>query len=220
MTETTPEPETVQEDKISMGSILEIFQIQSTNMILWTIISAIIGTVLYVGVALIPMPYIADDLMLFGFLPALVIIALVGAIRGPIAGFLVGYLGEVLYGLLAYNVIVTMTLPAMAFGILGFFVGLTTYDFTNGKSLLKLSIFSVVGFIFTVLFGLVIGLTIEVLSFDAALLYVTLPMLTMGIPTLLFLTPVVARIWPIFVRVFEIIVAESKKYWESRSVAE
>ena len=217
MTETTPEPETVQEDKISMGSILEIFQMQSTNMILWTIISAIIGTVLYVGVALIPMPYIAEDLMLFGLLPALVIIALVGAIRGPIAGFLVGYLGEVLYGLLAYNVIVTMTLPAMAFGILGFVVGLTTYDFTNGKSLLQLSIISVVGFIITILLVLVIGLTIEVYSFDAALLYSTLPMLTMGIPTLLFLTPVVARIWPIFVRVYEIVIGEARQYWEAKS---
>ncbi len=217
MTETTPEPETVQEDKISMGSILEIFQMQSTNMILWTIISSIIGTVLYVGVALIPMPYIADDLMLFGLLPAVVIIALVGAIRGPIAGFLVGYLGEVLYGLLVYNVIVTMTLPAMAFGILGFVVGLTTYDFTNGKSLLQLSIISVVGFIITVLLVLVIGLTIEVYSFDAALLYLTLPMLTMGIPTLLFLTPVVARIWPIFVRVYEIVIGEARQYWEAKS---
>ncbi|MHA2254228.1 MAG: hypothetical protein ACXAD7_28025 [Candidatus Kariarchaeaceae archaeon] len=217
MTETTPEPETVQESKISMGSILEIFQMQNTNMILWTIISAIIGTVLYVGVALIPMPYISEDLMLFGLLPAIVIIALVGAIRGPIAGFLVGYLGEVLYGLLAYNVIVTMTLPAMAFGILGFFVGLTTYDFTNGKSLLQLSIISVIGFIITVLLVLVIGLTIEVYSFDAALLFVALPMLTMGIPTLLFLTPVVARIWPIFVRVYEIVIGEARQYWEARS---
>jgi hypothetical protein len=196
MTETTPEPETVQEDKISVDSILEKFQMQSTNMILWTIIYAIIGTVLYIGVALIPMPYLAEDLMLFGLLPALVIIALVGAIRGPIAGFLVGYLGEVFYGLLAYNVIVTMTLPAIAYGLLGFFVGLgTTYDFTNGKSLLKLSILSVVGYLLTMMFGFVIGITIEVYSFDAWLLYIMLPMVTMGIPTLLFLTPVVARIW-------------------------
>jgi uncharacterized membrane protein len=196
MTETIPEPETVQEDKISLDSILEKFQMQSTNMILWTIIYAIIGTILYVGVTLIPMPYYAEDLMLLGLLPALVIIALVGAIRGPLAGFLVGYLGEVLYGLLAYNVIVTMTLPAIGYGLLGFFVGLgTTYDFTNGKSLLKLSILSVVGYLLTIMFGFVIGITIEVYSFDAWLLYIMLPMVTMGIPTLLFLTPVVARIW-------------------------
>jgi hypothetical protein len=195
MTETTPEPETVQEDKISMDSILKKFQIQNTNMILWTIIYAIIGTVLYVGVALIPMPYIAEDLMVFGLLPTLVIIVLVGAIRGPIAGFLVGYLGEVFYGFLAYNVIVTMTLPAIAYGLLGFFVGLTTYDFTNGKSLLKLSILSVVGYLLTIMFGFVIGIAIEVYSFDVWLLYIMLPMVTMGIPTLFFLTPVVARIW-------------------------
>ena len=83
----------------------------------------------------------------------------------------------------------------MAVGLLGFVVGLTTYDFTNGKSLLKLSIISVVGLGFTVMFGLIIGLTIEVYSFDAALLYLTLPTLTLGIPTLFFVTPVAARIW-------------------------
>ena len=194
-TETTTVPETVQDDEISKASILEKFQLENSNMILWTIIYAIVGTVLYVGVALIPMPYLAEDLMLFGLLPALVIIALVGAIRGPIAGFLVGYLGEVLYGLVAYNVIVSLTIPAMAYGVLGFVVGLKTYDFTNGRSLAKLSIFSMVGYVFTILLVVVNGIVIEVYSLDAGLLYIMLPMITMGIPTLLFMTPVVARIW-------------------------
>ena len=194
-TETTTEPATVQDEEISKDSILEKFQMQSTNMILWTIIYAIIGTILYVGVALIPMPYLAEDLMLFGLLPAIVIIALVGAIRGPIAGLLVGYLGEVLYGLIAYNVVVSMTIPAMAYGVLGFVVGLKTFDFTDGRSLLKLSILSVVGYVFTILLVVVNGIVIEVYSLDAGLLYIMLPMITMGIPTLFFVTPVVARIW-------------------------
>jgi len=194
-TETTTDPATVQDDEVSKKAILEKFQLQNTNMILWTIVYAIIGAVLYAGISLIPMPYLAEDLMLFGLLPALVIIALVGAIRGPIAGFLVGYLGEVFYGLLAYNVIVSMTIPAMAFGVMGFVVGLKTYDFSNDKSLLKLSIFSVVGYVFTILLVVVNGIAIEVYSVDAGLLYIMLPMMTMGIPTLLFLTPVVARIW-------------------------
>ena len=194
-TETTTVPETVQDDEISKKSILEKFQLQNSSMILWTIISAIVGTVLYVGVALIPMPYLAEDLMLLGLLPALVIIALVGAIRGPIAGFLVGYLGEIIYGLVAYNVIVSLTIPAMAYGVMGFVVGLKTYDFTDGRSLLKLSILSVVGYVFTILLVVVNGIGIEVYSLDAGLLYIMLPMITMGIPTLFFLTPVVARIW-------------------------
>jgi hypothetical protein len=168
---------------------------ENPKMILWTLIYAIIGTILYVGVALIPMPYLAEELMLFGLLPALVIIALVGAIRGPIAGFLVGYLGEVLYGLIAYNVVVSLTIPAMAYGVLGFVVGLKTYDFTNGSSLLRLSILSMVGYVFTILLVVVNGIVIEVYSLDAGLLYIMLPMITMGIPTLLFMTPVAARIW-------------------------
>jgi uncharacterized membrane protein len=133
--------------------------------------------------------------MLLGLLPALVIIALVGAIRGPIAGFLVGYLGEIIYGLVAYNVIVTLTIPAMAYGVMGFVVGLKTYDFTDGRSLLKLSILSMVGYVFTILLVVVNGIAIEVYSLDAGLLYIMLPMITMGIPTLLFVTPVAARIW-------------------------
>ncbi|MHA2042789.1 MAG: hypothetical protein ACW975_13105, partial [Candidatus Thorarchaeota archaeon] len=183
------------DDEISKKTILEKFQMENPKMILWTLIYAIIGTILYVGVALIPMPYLAEDLMLFGLLPALVIIALVGAIRGPIAGFLVGYLGEVIYGLLAYNVIVSLTIPAMAYGVLGFVVGLKTYDFTDGSSLLRLSILSMIGYVFTILLVVVNGIVIEVYSLDAGLLYIMLPMITMGIPTLLFVTPVVARIW-------------------------
>ncbi|MHA2004941.1 MAG: hypothetical protein ACW975_11080, partial [Candidatus Thorarchaeota archaeon] len=183
------------DDEISKKTILEKFQMENPKMILWTLIYAIIGTILYVGVALIPMPYLAEELMLFGLLPALVIIALVGAIRGPIAGFLVGYLGEVLYGLIAYNVVVSLTIPAMAYGVLGFVVGLKTYDFTNGSSLLRLSILSMVGYVFTILLVVVNGIVIEVYSLDAGLLYIMLPMITMGIPTLLFMTPVAARIW-------------------------
>jgi hypothetical protein len=194
-TETTTVPATVQDDEISKKTILEKFQMVNPKMILWTLIYAIIGTILYVGVALIPMPYLAEELMLFGLLPALVIIALVGAIRGPIAGFLVGYLGEVIYGLLAYNVIVSLTIPAMAYGVLGFVVGLKTYDFTDGSSLLRLSILSMIGYVFTILLVVVNGIVIEVYSLDAGLLYIMLPMITMGIPTLLFVTPVVARIW-------------------------
>jgi hypothetical protein len=83
----------------------------------------------------------------------------------------------------------------MAYGVLGFVVGLKTYDFTNGSSLLRLSILSMVGYVFTILLVVVNGIVIEVYSLDAGLLYIMLPMITMGIPTLLFMTPVAARIW-------------------------
>ena len=140
------------------------------------------------------MPFVMVSILKFGLLPAVVIIALTGAIRGPLAGFLAGYLGEVLYGLLVYNVVVTMTLPGIAYGVLGLIVGLSSYDFTNGRSLLKLSILSIVGFTFTVLLGVVVGITVEGYSIMAALAFSMLPLLTMGLLTLFFLTPVVARI--------------------------
>jgi hypothetical protein len=187
--------ETTETEEITKTSVLEKFQIQSKRMFIWTVIYAIIGALLYVAISLIPIPFTMVSILKFGLLPAITIIALVGAIRGPFAGLLAGYLGEVLYGLLVYNVIVTSTLPALAMGLLGFVVGLATYDFTNGRSLVKLSILSVVGFLFTILLSTVIGLTVEGYATMAAIAFSMLPLLTMGIPTALFLTPVLARIW-------------------------
>ncbi|MHA2286822.1 MAG: hypothetical protein ACXABZ_13230, partial [Candidatus Thorarchaeota archaeon] len=146
-------------------------------------------------ISMIPMPYTAISLIKLGFLPALAIICVVGAIRGPLAGFLTGYLGVVIYGLVSYNVIVTYTLPAVAYGIMGLIVGLATYDFTNGRSLGKLSLLSLIGFVFTTLLVVVIGLTIEGYATLAAIGLQLLPLLTSGIPTVILLTPIFARLW-------------------------
>ncbi|MHA1928050.1 MAG: hypothetical protein ACTSV2_05645 [Candidatus Thorarchaeota archaeon] len=183
------------EEGISTSSLKAKFQMVDGQMALWTIIYSILGALLYVGISLVPMPFVMVNILKFGLLPAVVVIALVGAIRGPIAGFIAGYLGEVLYGILVYNHIVTLTLPAMAFGVLGFIAGFATYDFANGRSLAKLSVLSAIGFVFTVLLVVVIGITIEDYSILAAIAFNMLPLLTTGLPTLIFVTPVIARIW-------------------------
>ena len=160
--EQIPEEQGVEnEEGSSSGGLKAKFQMTDRNMALRTLSYALIGALLYVGISLIPMPFTMVTLLKFGLLPAVVVIALVGAIRGPLAGFIVGYLGEVLYGLVVYNQIVTLTLPAVAFGVLGFIAGIATYDFSNGRSLAKLSVLSTIGFIFTVLLVVVIGITIE-----------------------------------------------------------
>ena len=82
-----------------------------------------------------------------------------------------------------------------AFGVLGFIVGIASYDFSNGRSLAKLSVLSTIGFVFTVLLVVVIGITIEEYSVLAAIAFNMLPLLTTGIPTLIFVTPVIARLW-------------------------
>jgi len=74
-------------------------------------------------------------------------------------------------------------------------VGLASYDLANGRSLVKLSILSAVGFLFTALLVTVIGIFVEGYSALVGIAFVLLPNLSSGIPTVLLLTPVFARIW-------------------------
>ena len=182
-------------EEVSKKSILEKFQMNSSDAIVWTLLYTLIGIVLFILVSQIAMGYLMVDLFPFGLLPALAIIPAMGAIRGPVAGFLTGYLGTVLFDLLIYGAVVTMTLPALGYGLLGFIAGLATYDLSNGRSLIKLTILSVVGFVFTLLIIVVVGLTVESYATLVVLGFVMLPLMTSGLPTVLLLTPVYARIY-------------------------
>ncbi len=192
-----------EEDSISKARVMEKFHIQSTEMLVWTLLYSLLGVTIYVAISGVTMPYIIVDMFTFGLAPALAIIALAGAIRGPLAGFLTGYLGTLLSGILYYGVVATMTLPSAAFGILGFIVGLATYDLANGRSLIKLSILSAIGFIFTVLLLVVIGLVVEEYATLVAMGFVLLPELTLGLPSVLLLTPVLGRLWHAFMLRFK-----------------
>lgn len=186
-------------EEVSKKSILEKFQMNSSDAIVWTLLYTLIGIVLFILVSQIPMGYLMVDLFPFGLLPALAIIPAMGAIRGPVAGFLTGYLGTVLFDLLIYGAVVTMTLPALGYGLLGFIAGLATYDLSNGKSLIKLTILSVVGFVFTLLIIVVVGLTVESYATLVVLGFVMLPLVTSGLPTIILLTPVYARIYHLLI---------------------
>ncbi len=192
-----------EEDSISKARVMEKFHIQSTEMLVWTLLYSLLGVTIYVAISGVTMPYIIVDMFTFGLAPALAIIALAGAIRGPLAGFLTGYLGTLLSGILYYGVVSTMTLPSAAFGVLGFIVGLATYDLANGRSLIKLSILSAIGFIFTVLLLVVIGLVVEEYATLVAMGFVLLPELTLGLPSVLLLTPVLGRLWHAFMLRFK-----------------
>lgn len=198
--ETTTETTTEESEEMDMQSVLNKFQINGAMMFIWTIIYSLIGAglVILLSHPVIPKPFLMVDLFKFGLLPIVAIISVTGAIRGPIAGFLTGYLGVVISDLLFYGAVVTMTLPAMAYGVLGFVVGLASYDFTNGRSLGKLSILSMVGWVFTLLLVVVIGLLVEVYATMAAIGFVMLPLMTLGLPTAILLTPVLARLWHLF----------------------
>ncbi len=193
------EETTIESEEVTKKSILEKFQMQTSEAIVLTLIYTILGIVLYVLVSQIPRPYLMMSLFPFGFVPALAIISVMGAIRGPIAGFLTGYLGVVMFDFLIYGAVVTLTLPALGYGVLGFIVGLASYDISNGKSLIKLSILSAIGFVFTILIVLVAALVVESYATLVALGFVMLPLLTTGLPTVILLTPIYGRVYHILV---------------------
>jgi uncharacterized membrane protein len=138
------------------------------------------------------------SLLKLSLIPSLTIIAVVGAIRGPLAGFVTGYFGLVLHDFIFFNTVLTYTLPAVAYGILGFVVGIASYDFERGRSLGKLSIMSAIGLIFAALILAIINLYVDQHSILVALGFTLLPHLTAGLPAVIFVTPILARIWSIF----------------------
>ncbi len=175
--------------------IMEKLRIEHWTIALITVIFGLVGAGVFALVNSINMPFTMISLFKFGLAPALAIIALVGAVRGPLAGFLTGYLGVITYDLLFFNAVVILTLPALAYGVLGLIVGLVTYDLSNGRSLGKLSILSIVGLVFTALLLVVIGMFVEQTSVLAGLGFVMLPLLTTGLPTVILITPILARLW-------------------------
>ena len=176
-------------------TVSERLRIQHWTIALITIVFGLVGAGVFAIVNAIPMPYTMVSLFRFGLSPALAIIALVGGIRGPLAGFLTGYLGVVTYDLLFFNTVVTLTLPALSYGVLGLIVGIASYDFSKGRSLGKLSILSAIGLVFTALLLVVFGLYVEQTAVLAEIGFVMLPLLTTGLPSVILITPILARFW-------------------------
>ncbi len=188
-------PVAVEAQKEAKRSRLTRFYIQSGPLAAWTLVFSVLGAVLYALVLLIPMPYTMVSLFKLGLVPAYAIIAVTGAIRGPIAGFLTGYLGTIVHDLLVSGVVVAMTLNAAAWGMIGFIVGLASYDFMRGRSLAKLSVVSAVGIAVTIMLLALIALRVDVYATLALVVFTIIPLLTTGIPSVVLLAPLYARAW-------------------------
>ncbi|NHJ12246.1 MAG: hypothetical protein EAX95_01145 [Candidatus Thorarchaeota archaeon] len=183
------------ETQADARSALRRIHLQDGGAVFWTLLCILVGVMLIVLLSQASWPYLMVGLFMVGFAPTFAIITVVGAIRGPFAGFLTGYLGVLIYDLIASATIVTLTLPALGYGAMGFITGLTTYDFQNGRSLVKLSILSAVGLVFMTLLITVIGMFVEVYGELVAIGLVMLPLLTVGIPTVVLLTPLFGWLW-------------------------
>ena len=179
----------------SKENLLKKFQIQSLKDVLITVLYSLTAIVCYLLLSLLPQPFTMVGLLKFGIIPTLAIIPMLGAIRGPLAGLVTGYLGPLLADLIFNQTVLAFTTPYLLFGILGFLVGLARYQLKNGKSLAKLAILSTLAFFLSVILLTVIALTIQQTSLLVVLGYVTLPHLTMGIPSVFLLTPLYSRLW-------------------------
>lgn len=178
--------------------MLKKLQIESGESFVWTIVFSFMGVVAFILVSLLPRPDLAMGMLEFGLIPTLSVIAVVGAIRGPLAGFLTGFFGDVVFNLARYGIVADGGLLAVAYGVLGLVVGLASYDLAKGRSLGKLSVLSAIGFAFTLLLVTVFDIAVGGVSPLAVIGFVTLPLVTMGLPTVILLTPVLAWLYNSF----------------------
>ncbi|TFH10972.1 MAG: hypothetical protein E4H14_01595 [Candidatus Thorarchaeota archaeon] len=191
------ENEPIESETSPEKSVKEKLCLQNTIAVMYTLLAVLFAAVLYMFFEVNPMPILAVGFFSLGLAPALAVIAIVGAIRGPLAGFLAGYIGEQLSSIFLSGGIIAFSMYGVAIGFLGLVVGLTTYDFTSGRSLAKLSVLSAIGVIFAALITTVVGLYVEQVAVLVAIGLQLLPFLTIGLPTVILLTPLFARFWDI-----------------------
>ncbi len=197
--------ENIKKSEKKQLSFLEKCHIQTPKTILITFTYSFIGIGIYLLVSLIPTPFIvvptsinlggATVSLKLGFIYSIALIAGIGAIRGPVAGFIIGYLGSLFENLIFTTTAIQGTLPNLAYGLLGLIVGLGTYDLSNGRSLIKVSLLSFVGFLLTVILQTVSDIFIGNIPLMVAVGLVILPYATQGIPSVFLLTPLYLRVF-------------------------
>jgi len=176
-----------------------IIRIQTWDEALRTIIGAIIGTISYIALSQVKMPsYKLMGLFTIQINLAILVIPIAAAFLGPLAGFLVGFLGTLGADAFFVHQFIAFGVINLSYGILGFIAGIPHYlegeGFSNGRILGKLIMFIAVGFLamsLTYLVGLILVVGQNQLS---ALLYNFLPLFSVSLINLLVIAPVVARL--------------------------
>jgi hypothetical protein len=204
-------------------SLLTFLRLDTANEIKWTLSGIILGTIFYIIVSQVTLSsytFFGLDLGITvipitgGLYLSLIVIILVAAFHGPLAGLSVGFIGHLGSEILFTHQIVAMGMVGLSFGILGLIVGIPRYTynegFANGKNLGKMMLFTLIGYLLMTMFYLAILIVVVKQSFNATLLYNFAPYFSITILTLFLFAP-------IFVRVFEMVIDETKKFWEAKS---
>ncbi|MHA1972756.1 MAG: ECF transporter S component [Candidatus Hodarchaeales archaeon] len=187
--------------------LLTFFRLDSQIAIYYSVIGSIAGIFFFLIFSFINFPevtFMGLDLGLAVFpikggidLP-LVIVMVVAAICGPLAGFLVGFIGSLLSDVVLYQQIIAMAIVNLAFGFLGLIIGIPRYTkdegFLNGKNVGKLILFGFLGFLAMFVVYLIALIGVANQSFEGTLLFNVLPYFTIWLITLLVIGPVIVWI--------------------------
>ena len=201
------------EQKSNKNPVLAFLRLDSNKMIQWTVGGAIIGIISYLLFSQLKLPtynFTGLDLGIIvipingGINLGLVIIALVAAFCGPLAGFVVGFFGTLGFDLLFYNQLIALGTLNLAFGLLGFIIGIPRYTdnegFTDGKKLGKLMLFSLAGYLVMTILYLIGLIVIANQSFEGTLLYNFTPYFSITLISLFIFAPVFVRIADIVIK--------------------
>ena len=164
------------------------------------LIGTCFGIIFYVLLDFLTLPYyLINGLIRIQVDLALIVVPVVAVFCGPIAGFLAGFIGSLLSDALYNHQIVAFGLVNLSAGLVGFFVGIPTYDVKQGlfghwKTLAKFLLFTVIGVIVASIFLLLVLVTVANQSIVMTLLYNFLPFLTVSAISLLFIAPIAVEV--------------------------
>ncbi len=212
----------MEENTTFKNKILSLLRIESVPMTKWTTGGTLIGIIAYFVFAPLELPnytFMGLDLGITvipitgGVDLGLVIIVLIAAFCGPLAGFFVGFFGSLGVSILYTQQIIALGFINFAFGMLGFIVGIPRYTqaegFADGRKIAQLLLLILAGYFLMIILYLLGLIMIAGQSFEGTLLYNFAPSFSITLISLFLFAPVL-------VRISEIIINESIKILESR----
>lgn len=176
---------------------LRFLRLESRGKIQRVILGIIIGVAGYILLYQLTLPsYKLLSMITVQFNLAILVIPIIGAFCGPLAGLLVGVLGSAGADALFTQQIIAFGLINISYGLLGFVAGIPRYEkgFSSGRILGKVILFTMGGLL--VMAVVYLGALIMVSSQNllVTLLYNFLPFFSVSFITLFLMTPVAVRI--------------------------
>lgn len=168
----------------------------SRTAVSWTVIWALLGIGMFFVSRFLRLPGITAGLFTFEIVPYFIVLVVFAAFGGPLAGFLTGFCGTLLFDALVGGTIVWAGTAALGFGLFGLIAGwpMVRKDPANGRNLVKLAVASLLGWLLNAAMLLFGALVVGQMSILLALLWMLLPYLTTGLTTIIVFPPIVVRL--------------------------